>query len=150
MRDTPFEPYAELLAHERARFPDRGAFGASASFIGTMRDTNEGDTVTQMTLEHYPGMTERHLDAICAEAAARWDLLETLIIHRVGLLLPGDPIVLVAAWSAHRAEAFTACRHIMEDLKSRAPFWKKEITAQGARWVARNTAGEASAKGARE
>jgi len=94
-----------------------------------------------MTLEHYPGMTERHLETICAEATARWGLLDTLVIHRVGLVLPGDPIVLVAAWSAHRAEAFTACRHIMEDLKSRAPFWKKETTAQGERWVARNTSG---------
>lgn len=146
IRDTPFEPYAELAAYERMRFATRGAFGASASFIGTMRDSNEGDAVTQMTLEHYPGMTERHLDAICAEASARWSLLDTLVIHRVGLLLPGDPIVLVAAWSMHRAEAFTACRHIMEDLKSKAPFWKKETTADGERWVARNTSGVALEK----
>lgn len=141
VRATPFEPYAELAAYEKQRFPQAGTFGASASFIGTMRDLNEGDAVTRMTLEHYPGMTERHLEAICAEAGTRWALLDTLIIHRVGLLLPGDPIVLVAAWSAHRAEAFTACRHIMEDLKSRAPFWKKETTAQGERWVSRNTSG---------
>jgi len=141
LRDAPFDPWAELAAHERTRFASRGAFGACASFIGTMRDLNEGDTVTAMTLEHYPGMTERHLEAICADAHARWDLLDTLVIHRVGRLEPGDPIVLVAAWSAHRAEAFTACRHIMEDLKSKAPFWKKETTADGERWVARNTDG---------
>lgn len=141
IRDEPFDPWAELAAYERARFPTRGRFGASASFVGTMRDLNEGDSVTQMRLEHYPGMTERHLDAICAAATARWQLLDTLVIHRVGLLLPGDPIVLVAAWSAHRAEAFTACRHIMEDLKSKAPFWKKETTADGERWVSRNTPG---------
>ena len=143
LRDAPFDPYAELAAYERARFPARGQFGASAHFIGTMRDLNEGDLVSQMTLEHYPGMTEKHLDAICADAGARWTLLDTLVVHRVGLLQPGDPIVLVAVWSAHRAEAFTACRHIMEDLKSKAPFWKKETTADGARWVARNTAGVA-------
>lgn len=143
VRDVPFEPYAELAAYERQRFPRPGQFGASASFVGSMRDLNEGDAVSRMTLEHYPGMTERHLEAICTEATARWGLLDTLIIHRVGLVLPGDPIVLVAAWSAHRAEAFTACRHIMEDLKSRAPFWKKETTAQGERWVARNTSGVA-------
>ena len=143
VRETAFDPYAELAAHERRCFPRPGAFGASANFIGTMRDLNEGDAVTQMTLEHYPGMTERHLERICAEARARWGLLETLVIHRVGALLPGDPIVLVGVWSAHRAEAFTACRHIMEDLKSQAPFWKKEVTGQGERWVSRNTSGEA-------
>lgn len=143
VRDVPFEPYGELAAYEQRRFARPGQFGASASFIGSMRDLNEGDAVTRMMLEHYPGMTERHLEAICAEAADRWKLLDTLVIHRVGLVLPGDPIVLVATWSAHRAEAFTACRHIMEDLKSRAPFWKKETTAQGERWVARNTSGVA-------
>ncbi len=143
VREAAFEPYAELAAYERQRFPHAGSFGASASFIGTMRDLNEGDAVTQMTLEHYPGMTERHLERICGEASARWHLLDTLVVHRVGLLSPGDPIVLVAVWSAHRAEAFTACRHIMEDLKSQAPFWKKEVTAQGERWVSRNTSGEA-------
>ncbi len=141
IRDTTFDPWAELAAYERARFAARGAFGACASFVGTMRDLNEGDTVSAMTLEHYPGMTERHLETICAEARARWALLDTLVIHRVGRLAPGEPIVLVAAWSAHRAEAFTACRHLMEELKSKAPFWKKETTAAGERWVSRNTAG---------
>ncbi|HMM77778.1 MAG TPA: molybdenum cofactor biosynthesis protein MoaE [Gammaproteobacteria bacterium] len=143
IREAAFEPWTELAAYERSRFPARGGFGACASFVGTMRDLNEGDSVAAMTLEHYPGMTERHLQAICAEAQARWALLDTLVIHRVGRLAPGDPIVLVAAWSAHRAEAFTACRHIMEDLKSKAPFWKKETTADGERWVAHNTAGVA-------
>lgn len=141
IREAPFEPYAELLTYEKSRFPRKGSFGASATFVGTMRDLNEDDAVTQMTLEHYPGMTERHLDLICAAAAGRWSLLDTLIIHRVGLLLPGDPIVLVAAWSMHRAEAFEACRYLMEDLKARAPFWKKETLATGERWVATNTSG---------
>ncbi len=144
IRAAAFEPWAELAAYERARFPKHGVFGASASFVGTMRDLNEGDRVSAMNLEHYPGMTERHLEAICAEACARWELLDTLVIHRVGRLQPGDPIVLVAAWSAHRAEAFAACRHIMEDLKSKAPFWKKETTDDGVRWVARNTSGVAA------
>lgn len=141
LRDSGFDPYAEIVAHERRRFARPGAFGASASFVGTMRDLNEGDAIVRMTLEHYPGMTERHLEAICREAHSRWDLLETLVIHRIGEVLPGDPIVLVAVWSSHRAEAFTACRHIMEDLKSRAPFWKKEVTGSGERWVAGNTSG---------
>lgn len=141
VRAAPFEPYAEVQAHQQQRFASPGAFGAAAVFVGTMRDFNEGDTVQGMTLEHYPGMTERHLEAICAEAAARWPLLETLIVHRVGEIEPGDAIVLVAVWSAHRAEAFEACRQLMEDLKSRAPFWKKERLIDGTRWVARNTAG---------
>lgn len=143
VRDAAFDPWTELAAHERERLPAGGSVGACASFVGTMRDINEGDSVVAMTLEHYPGMTERHLEAICADARARWDLIDVLIIHRVGRLEPRDPIVLVAAWSAHRAEAFAACRHLMEELKSKAPFWKKETTTDGERWVARNTAGVA-------
>jgi molybdopterin synthase catalytic subunit len=143
IRPEPFDPYAELRAHERAVFASPGAFGATASFVGTMRDFNEGDEVQGMVLEHYPGMTERHLEQICHEAAQQWTLLETLIVHRVGPVVPGESIVLVAVWSAHRAEAFEACRHLMEDLKSRAPFWKKETLADGTRWVARNTSGVA-------
>ena len=140
-----FDPYALLQEHQRQVFASPGAFGATAVFVGTMRDFNEGDEVRGMTLEHYPGMTEKHLQAICDEAAARWTLLETLVVHRVGDIEPGEPIVLVAAWSAHRAEAFEACRFIMEDLKSKAPFWKKErLEAGGTRWVARNTPGKAA------
>jgi molybdopterin synthase catalytic subunit len=88
-----------------------------------------------MSLEHYPAMTERELQAIGGEAARRWALEDWLVVHRVGALQPGDPIVLVAAWSGHRAEAFAACRYIIEALKTRAPFWKQEQTATGARWV---------------
>ena len=143
----PFDPYAALLEHQRAVFASPGGFGATAVFVGTMRDFNEGDEVRGMTLEHYPGMTEKHLEAICAEAANRWTLLETLVVHRVGDIEPGEPIVLVAAWSSHRAEAFEACRFIMEDLKSKAPFWKKErLQDGGTRWVARNTSGKAAVK----
>lgn len=143
IKPETFDPYAELRAYERALFASAGAFGATASFVGTMRDFNEGDEVRGMVLEHYPGMTERHLENICQQAAAQWTLLETLVVHRVGPIVPGEAIVLVAVWSAHRAEAFEACRHIMEDLKSQAPFWKKETLADGTRWVARNTSGVA-------
>ena len=142
--DTPFEPFARLAAYQQDMAQLRGRFGACASFVGSMRDFNEGDTVSGMTLEHYPGMTERHIERIVAQAAKRWSLLDALVVHRVGPLRPSDPIVLVAVWSAHRAAAFEACRAVMEDLKSQAPFWKKEILAGddgGTRWVEKNTPG---------
>ena len=109
--------------------------GGLASFVGLVRATNEGHAIQGMTLEHYPGMTEKALDDICAQAHARWDLIDSLVIHRVGPLAPGDRIVLVAVASAHRGEAFEACEFIMDYLKTRAPFWKKEDTPQGGRWV---------------
>ena len=109
--------------------------GALASFVGLVRDVNDGAGVAEMTLEHYPGMTEKTLEAIVAEAKARWHLYGTLVIHRVGPLRPCDQIVLVAVTSAHRGEAFAACEFIMDYLKTRAPFWKREVTAEGARWV---------------
>jgi molybdopterin synthase catalytic subunit len=109
--------------------------GAIASFIGTVRDVNEGTGVATMTLEHYPGMTERALEDICAQARNRWDVYDTLVVHRVGELKPLDQIVLVVVTSAHRGEAFAACEFIMDYLKTQAPFWKKETTPQGARWV---------------
>ena len=104
-----------------------------------MRDFNQGDAVQSLFLEHYPGMTESYLAQIASEAAQRWDLIDTLIVHRVGELKPGDPIVLVAVWSAHRKDAFEASRYLMEELKSRAPLWKKEQLADGSRWVEKNT-----------
>jgi molybdopterin synthase catalytic subunit len=100
-----------------------------------VRDLNEGDAVAQMTLEHYPGMTEKALEQIVAEARDRWDIYDATIIHRVGTLAPTDQIVLVAVSSAHRGEAFKACEFLMDYLKTRAPFWKKEQTAGGSRWV---------------
>ena len=109
--------------------------GAIASFIGTVREVNDAATVTGLTLEHYPGMTEKALEDICAQARSRWDLIDTLVIHRIGALEPGDRIVLVGVSSAHRGEAFAACEFIMDYLKTRAPFWKREETPQGARWV---------------
>ena len=140
--DAPFDPLAELGRYQAGldeRLP--GQYGATAIFIGTMRDYNEGEPVGGMTLEHYPGMTERHLQRIVEAAFAEWLLLDALVIHRVGELKPNDPIVLVAVWSAHRAAAFAACRFIMEELKSKAPFWKREETADGPRWVEHNTPG---------
>lgn len=113
----------------------RNDVGGLASFIGLVRDANDGQAVRGMTLEHYPGMTEKALEDICAQAHARWDLLDTLVIHRVGPLVPGDRIVLVGVASGHRGEAFAACEFIMDYLKTRAPFWKREDTAQGAHWV---------------
>lgn len=135
-----FDPWQETRQFQDAMNRD-GEYGACASFVGTMRDINEGDAVTEMELEHYPGMTEKHLQAILDSAKKQWDILEGLIVHRVGRLLPNDPIVLVAVWSAHRKEAFEACRWIMEDLKSKAPFWKKETLNEKNRWVEKNTSG---------
>ena len=109
--------------------------GAVASFVGLVRDVNEATEVRTMTLEHYPGMTEKALAQIIDEARARWDIYDVLIIHRVGELKPGDQIVLAAVAGAHRGEAFAACEFIMDYLKTRAPFWKKEQTPAGERWV---------------
>ncbi len=121
--------------------------GALASFLGLVRDINDGASVAGMTLEHYPGMTEKALAQIVAEAKSRWNIYEALVIHRVGLLAPCDQIVLVAVTSAHRGEAFAACEFIMDYLKTQAPFWKKEATADGGRWVdARDTDDSAAAR----
>jgi len=109
--------------------------GAVVTFLGTVRDMNDGSQVKGMTLEHYPGMTEKALQEILDQASTRWDLYKTLVIHRVGPLLPEDQIVLVVVTSAHRGEAFAACEFIMDYLKTAAPFWKKEDTPEGARWV---------------
>ena len=113
----------------------RADVGAVASFVGLVRDQNDGHGIQAMTLEHYPGMTEKALEEICRQAKERWDLIDMVVIHRVGTLRPGDPIVLVGISSAHRGEAFAACEFIMDYLKTRAPFWKREDTAGGSRWV---------------
>ncbi len=109
--------------------------GAVASFIGIVRDLNEGAAVGSITLEHYPGMTEKSLASICEQAKARWTLGEVLIVHRVGTLAPADQIVLVVTTSSHRGDAFSACQFVMDYLKTEAPFWKKETTEDGMRWV---------------
>jgi molybdopterin synthase catalytic subunit len=109
--------------------------GAVASFVGVVRDRNDGESVGSMTLEHYPGMTEKAIEAIVAEAKSRWDIVEVTVIHRIGELKPTDQIVLVVVTGGHRGDAFAACEFIMDYLKTRAPFWKKEETPGGARWV---------------
>lgn len=138
--DKPFDPWHELAQFEKKLRP--GSVGATATFVGTMRDFNEGQNVTGMLLEHYPGMTEKQLDSIVERAGQQWSIDDALIIHRVGQISPGDPIVLCAIWSAHRAAAFEACRFLMEALKSEATFWKKEtLSDESSRWVEKNTPG---------
>ena len=137
----------DLSAEVAALRAGQPGVGAVAAFVGLVRDMNEGSGVSEMVLEHYPGMTEKALEAIVAEARARWDILGARIIHRVGTLQPCDQIVLVAVSSAHRGEAFAACEFIMDYLKTRAPFWKREVTPAGARWVdARETDDSAAAR----
>ena len=119
--------------------------GAIASFIGLVREMNEGDSVSTMTLEHYPGMTEKALEDIVAQAKSRWDVYDALVIHRVGRLLPLDQIVVVVVTSAHRGDAFSACEFLMDYLKTQAPFWKKEDTSKGARWVDARESDDAAA-----
>ena len=112
-----------------------GRVGAVCCFVGTVRDRNEGDAVASMELEHYPGMTEKSIEAMIDEAHRRFSLFGVRVIHRIGLLQPQDQIVLVAVTSAHRGESFQACEFLMDYLKTQAPFWKKEQTPEGARWV---------------
>ena len=126
-----FDAGAEIAALRRGN----PGVGAVASFVGVCRDANDGAAVSTMTLEHYPGMTEKAIAKIVDEARERWKVMDALVIHRVGELKPTDQIVLVVVTGAHRGEAFAACEFIMDYLKTRAPFWKKEQTLQGSRWV---------------
>lgn len=139
VRATAFDPWIEVGRYQNTLLARHGKYGATASFVGTLRDHNQGDAVREMTLEHYPGMTEKFMQRICDEAAQRWDILDTLIIHRCGRLQINDPIVLVAVWSAHRAAAFAACQYLIDELKHRAPLWKQESLETGTRWVEQNT-----------
>ena len=132
IQEEPFDA-GRLIAQTHRANPK---VGAVASFIGLVRDVNEGSDVSEMTLEHYPGMTERAIENICREAAERWEVLDARVVHRVGTLRPTDPIVIVVVASGHRGDAFAACEFIMDFLKTRAPFWKKERTGGGERWVA--------------
>ena len=132
--DTIFNPWDELQRYQGDHL-QAGHFGATATFVGSMRDFNIKESVSHMTLEHYPAMTQHYLDKLCESSTQTFELDDCLIIHRFRDIRPGEPIVLTAAWSPHRAQAFDACRHLMEELKSNAPFWKKEITDDGERWV---------------
>jgi len=131
IHEQDFDVSAELAAMRLGN----PKIGAIASFVGVVRDINEGDSVATMTLEHYPGMTEKAITEIIDQARGRWEVLDALVIHRVGTLKPTDQIVLVIVASTHRGDAFSACEFIMDYLKTQAPFWKKEITPKGARWV---------------
>jgi molybdopterin synthase catalytic subunit len=142
VQEQPFDVGAELSALSAGRRD----IGAVASFVGLVRDL-AGAPIAAMTLEHYPGMTEKKLAEIEAEAKARWSLQASLIVHRYGRMLPGEPIVLVATASAHRAAALEACAFLIDWLKTQAPFWKLEETAQASRWVeARGADNEAAAR----
>jgi molybdopterin synthase catalytic subunit len=135
-----FDAGAEI-ARLRANDP---RVGAVAGFVGVARDRNDGAAVSTLALEHYPGMTEKAIEAIVAQAKARWSLFEVLVIHRVGELRPLDQIVLVAVTSSHRADAFAACEFVMDYLKTEAPFWKRESTPSGSRWVDARESDEAA------
>lgn len=131
-----FDPWQEITRHQSEQSALNGKFGATAVFVGTLRDFNQGNKVQEMTLEHYAPMTQKHLERVSEEASAHWPIEDVLVIHRYGVLQPNDPIVCVAVWAAHRDAAFDACRYLIDELKTRAPFWKQELTSQGRRWVA--------------
>jgi molybdopterin synthase catalytic subunit len=143
VQESDFDPGAEIAALHVGQ----PRVGAVASFVGFVRDLNEGEGVKTLTLEHYPAMTEKSLREIVEQAKSRWDLLDVSVIHRIGKLQPQDRIVFVGVASMHRGEAFAACEFIMDYLKTRAPFWKKEGTPGGEKWVeARNSDDEAAAR----
>lgn len=131
IQTADFDLAQEVAALRR----DMPQVGAVCAFVGTVRDRNDGASVATLELEHYPGMTERAIEAMLDQARARFDILGARVIHRVGLLQPMDQIVLVAVSSLHRGESFQACEFLMDYLKTQAPFWKKEVTPEGARWV---------------
>lgn len=140
--EQAFNPWQEIDRHQQSLCDLAGQYGATGVFVGTMRDFNQGDEVVAMFLEHYPGMTEKQLQHIAEQAQQRWQVLDCLLLHRIGAVQPDDTLVTIAVWSAHRGDAFDASRFMMEQLKSAAPFWKKEILAGGReRWVEKNSSG---------
>ena len=144
IRKNGFDALKEVQIHQQRLEESVGyaQYGATAIFVGTMRDFNEDRAVSSMTLEYYPGMTESALEVICEEAQSKWTILDSLVVHRVGDIKLNDSIVVVSVWSAHRGAAYDANRYIMEALKSRAPFWKKEQTPKGIKWVEKNTSAD--------
>ena len=130
-----FDPWQEIARYQSERPALAGKFGATSVFVGTLRDFNQGNTVQAMRLEHYAPMTQKHLERVAQEALSRWPIEDLLVIHRYGELRPNDPIVCVGVWAGHRDAAFAACRHVIDELKTRAPLWKQELTSQGLRWV---------------
>ena len=141
LSEQAFDPWLSVSEYQK-QVLTAGQHGACSVFVGTMRDFNQGDGVQAMFLEHYPGMTEKQLQHIVVQAEQQWTLLDCFILHRVGLVHPDETLVVVSVWSVHRGDAFDACRFIMENLKNRAPFWKKELLATGEqRWVTKNSDG---------
>jgi len=137
-----FDPFLEIQSYQKQLSDIAGSYGATSIFIGTMRDFSDGQHVEAMTLEYYPGMTEKQLQKFIVEAQQRWQIFDALVVHRVGLIAPDQTIVLVAVWASHRGDAFDASRYIIEALKSKAPFWKKETLATNEeRWITENTNG---------
>tara|TARA_B100001013_G_scaffold300753_1_gene202142 strand:- start:200 stop:658 length:459 start_codon:yes stop_codon:yes gene_type:complete len=130
-----FDPWEMLVDYKKNQLQNDAKIGASSIFLGTMRDFNDDKDIKSMELEHYPGMTEKYLTKLVNDSIEKFKIIDGLVIHRVGLLKPTDPIVLVATWSEHRDNAFNATREIMEALKSEAPLWKKESTNTGFKWV---------------
>ena len=130
-----FDPWKALVDYKKNVLLNDSSIGATSVFVGTVRDFNDDEEIDSMELEHYPGMTEKYLEDIVNTAIKKYKIIDGLVIHRVGLLEPTDPIVIVATWSEHRDNAFNATRDIMEALKAQAPFWKKESTDNGFRWV---------------
>jgi len=141
LTDQAIDPWQTLQNYQTSQQQLHGKHGAMVTFIGSMRDLNEGAAVRSMYLEHYPAMTQKHMEKIAEEARKRWDILDLMMLHRFGNISPNDTIVVLAVWSAHREEAFAACRYLIEELKRRAPFWKKETLARddnnhlSSRWV---------------
>jgi len=137
---SAFDPWQEITNQQHSSAL-ANQYGATATFVGTMRNFNDDTDVSAMTLEHYPAMTQHYLEKLEQQARQRWNLLDVLIIHRVGQMIPADPIVLIACWSAHRRASLDACAWLIEELKHKAPFWKKELRQEGERWVESNTDG---------
>ena len=134
-----FDPWEALVDYKKNVLLNDSSIGATSVFVGTVRDFNDNEEVENMELEHYPGTTEKYLADMVNGAIKKYNIIDGLVIHRVGLLEPTDPIVVVATWSEHRENAFNATRDIMEALKAQAPFWKKESTNNGFRWVKPST-----------
>jgi len=138
--EQSFDPW-QLISQHQESSSLASQFGATATFIGSMRDFNDDATVTEMVLEHYPEMTTRYLEKLESEAKQQWPIIDCLIAHRVGHINPADAIVVIACWSGHRRAALDACNSLIEELKFKAPFWKKETRNDGAVWVEHNTDG---------
>ncbi len=138
--DQYFEPWHMISEHQQ-KSELASQFGATATFVGSMRDFNDDVEVCEMVLEHYPEMTLRYLEKLEHDARQKWPIIDCLIVHRVGHIKPADAIVAIACWSAHRRAALDACNWLIEELKFKAPFWKKESRPDGDVWVEHNTAG---------